>query len=65
MILQEKIDVCCMQEICILSNDDKNLLSFKGYNLIAENNTAKSRTGIFIKNKINYSKRTDHLCGAS
>ena len=35
-ILEEKIDVCVMQEIEIPNTYDANLLSFKGYSLIVE-----------------------------
>ena len=48
-----------MQEIDIPLGYNCNLLSFKGYNLITENNNVKSRTGLYIKNGIDYSRRSD------
>ena len=48
-----------MQEIDIPVGYDCYLLSFKGYNLITEKNNVKSRTGLYIKNGINYSRRSD------
>ena len=59
IIKNEQIDICCMQEIDIPLGYNCNLLSFKGYNLITENNNVKSRTGLYIKNGIDYSRRSD------
>ena len=33
--------------------------TFKGYELITENNNAKMRTGLYIKNEIKYSRMSD------
>ena len=62
LILQNNIDVLCMQEIEIETNYDINLLSFKGYTLENELNSHKSRVGIYVKNGIEY-KRQDELEG--
>ena len=46
-----------MQEIDIPPGLDINLLSFKGYNLITENNQVKPRVGMYIKNEIKYTRK--------
>ena len=49
MILEEGIDICCFQEIDVPLTLNHELLSFKGYALIVENNDKKARTGFCIK----------------
>ena len=46
-ILNENIDICCMQEIDLKPDVDQDLLSFKGYSLLAETNNVKSRVGLY------------------
>ena len=46
-ILFEKIDILCMQETELNKNFDHNLLSFPGFTIETEKNTASSRVGIF------------------
>ena len=48
-----------MQEIDIPPGLDINLLSFKGYNLITENNQVKPRVGMYIKNEIKYTRKIE------
>ena len=48
-----------MQETEINKNLDHNLLSFPGYNIETENNTAVSRVAAYISNKINNIRRVD------
>ena len=52
MLLNEKIDICCLQEIELKNDVDHELLSFPGYSLMVENNNVKSRVGIYIRNEI-------------
>ena len=59
MLLNEKIDICCMQEIELKKDIDHELLSFNGYNLMIENNVEKSRVGIFIRNEIKCKRRSE------
>ena len=59
MIVQEKIQVLCVQESEIKTNLDHNLLSFPGFALETENNKSLSRVAIFISNKIDYIRRRD------
>ena len=54
MLLNEKIDICCLQEIELKNDVDHELLSFPGYSLMVENNNVKSRVGIYIRNEIQY-----------
>ena len=55
--LENKIDICVMQEIEIMPEYNTGLLSFKGYTLIKEKNEVKMRTGMYIRNGINYSRK--------
>ena len=59
MLLNKKIDICCMQEIELKKDIDHELLSFNGYNLMIENNVEKSRVGIFIRNEIKCKRRSE------
>ena len=42
-----------------LKKMDHSLLSFKGYDLLIEQNETKSRTGIYLRNEIKFNRRTD------
>ena len=59
IITANKIDICCMQEVGINMDYDHQILSFSGYSLLIESNDDKSRSGIYVKNGINYERRTD------
>ena len=59
IILNEAIDVCCMQEVDLKKDINADLLSVKGYSLIVENNEGKARAGMYIKNGINYQRKAD------
>ena len=48
-----------MQEVEINMDYDHEILSFSGYSLLIESNDDKSRSGIYVKNGINYERRTD------
>ena len=58
-IKEEKIDICCLQECEVPINLDEKMLTFKDYNLELEDNVHKKRTGIYINNKISYTRRRD------
>ena len=58
-ILEEKIDICCIQECDIDANYPVNALSFSGYNIEVETNTKKARCCTYIKNDIIYIRRRD------
>ena len=59
LIIDNEIDILCMQEIEIQSNYPIALLSFSGYNFECENNDLKARCGIYISNSISYVRRLD------
>ena len=59
-IIKEKdIDICVMQEIDVKAGYDENLLSFGGYTILVENNDVKSRTGIYVKNGIRFTRKIE------
>ena len=59
MINEHKVDIMCLQEIDIEANYPHNILSFKGYNFLTENNSIKARAGMYINNTITYQRRSD------
>ena len=59
LIIENDIDILCVQETEIPSSYPIELLTFKGYNYENENNDLKSRCGIYIKNNISYIRRHD------
>ena len=50
VINEQKLDIVCLQETDIETSYPINILTFKGYNFLSENNTIKSRAGIYINN---------------
>ena len=58
-ILEKKIDICVMQEIDIHPDYNTDLLTFRGYGLITENNNMKKRTGMYIRNEIDYNRKEE------
>ena len=59
IITTNKIDILCLQETELESDYPTNILSFRGFNLETEINKTKIRTGIYIKETISYTRRTD------
>ena len=59
MIKENKIDIICSQENDIKPDYPLNILSFRGYDYLSENNSTKARTGMYINNLIPYQRRTD------
>ena len=59
LIINNDIDILCMQETEIPADIPVELLTFKGYNYENEQNIVKSRCGIYISNKISYVRRTE------
>ena len=59
LITHEQIDILCMQETQINFNIDHSLLSFPGYIIETEKNSLTSRTGMYINNKVMYTRRQD------
>ena len=56
-ILNEKINILCMQETEINKNLDQNLLSFLGFAIETENNNTLSRVAVYLHNRISYIRR--------
>ena len=54
IIINNDIDILCLQETDIPVDFPVEMLTFKGYNYENENNIVKSRCGIYILNKISY-----------
>ena len=59
ILIQEKIDILCLQETELNKNFDHNLLSFPGFCYESETNDIISRVGIYIKNDINFVRKTE------
>ena len=59
IIMEQEIDICVLQEIEVASDCDSSLLSFKGYNLLTEKNDVKSRTGIYVRNGIKFTRKCE------
>ena len=53
------IDICLLQEVEILKDYDKDLLTSKDYNIEVEMNETKARSAIIIKDNIEYERRPD------
>ena len=56
---EERIDICCLQEIEIENNYPLAILTSREFNFEAETNDIKSRTGMYIRNNVNYVRRKD------
>ena len=59
MIKKKELDICCMQETDVPNSFDINLLKFSGYSIYLENNTSKSRCGIYVKNNVQHYRRNE------
>jgi endonuclease/exonuclease/phosphatase family metal-dependent hydrolase len=59
IILDEKIDIMCVQETELSSNLDHSLLSFPGYIYESEKSNIKARVGLFIRSGLKYVRRLD------
>ena len=47
---ENKINMCCLQEIELEPNFEHNLLSTRDFTLLVKKNDYKSRTGVYLKN---------------
>ena len=59
IINEQKLDIVCLQETDIEPNYPLDILSFKGYEFLTENNSIKARAGTNINNSIPYHRRAD------
>ena len=58
-LLNEKIDICCVQETDIVKDYPEDLLTFPGFSLELEKNDVKARFGVYLSTKISYKRRND------
>ncbi len=59
LILDNEIDILCLQETELDVNLDHDLMSFKNYNYESEINDIRSRVGTFINFGLDYIRRRD------
>ena len=59
IIIEEKIDILCLQETEIDHNFNHDLLSFQPYCYESEINDNKSRVGVYINHNIDFIRRSD------
>ena len=57
LIIENEIDILCVQETEIQLDYPINLLTFSGYNYESESNNLKARCGIYVANSISYVRR--------
>ena len=58
-LLNEKINICCVQETDIIEDYQESLLGFPGFCLELEKNDLKAHVGVYISNNITYKRRHD------
>ena len=58
-ILNDHIDILCMQETEMNCNIDHSILSFPGFYIETEKNSCNSRTAIYISNNLQYLTREE------
>ena len=59
LIEDNDIDIICLQETEITKFYNNQMLTLRDYNLEIEKNSVKGRVAIYIKNGINYVRRTE------
>ena len=59
IILDNQIDILCLQETEIPVDYPSNLLTFKGFDFENEINNVKSRCGIYISNNVSHVRRIE------
>ena len=57
LIIENEIDILCVQETEIQLDYPINWLTFSGYNYESESNNLKARCGIYVANSISYVRR--------
>ena len=58
LIVENQIDILCVQETEIAKTFDKDLLRIPGFNFELEVNSYISRVGFYISNEINYKRQS-------
>ena len=59
MLKNNDISICCLQETEVQMNFPEKVLNCGGFNLELEQNTSKKRAGIYVKQDLNYTRRSD------
>ena len=54
IITKHQIDITCLQETDIEPDYPQNILAFKGYDYLSENNSVKARVGMYVNTEIPY-----------
>jgi exonuclease III len=58
-IIDNNLDVCCVQQTKIDKNFNEVLLTFLGYSIEVENNDVKRQVAIYMRNRLNYRRRAE------
>ena len=59
VIVDEKIDICCLQEVDIAKDYPSDILSIKDFSLDVDNNDIKARVAIYTRMTIPKKRRSD------
>ena len=59
LLIEHKIDILCLQETEVEKHLNPVSLAINGYELELEMNNLKARTGIYVKNNMQYKRRND------
>jgi hypothetical protein len=59
LIIDEKLDLLCLQETEMEINIDHNLMSFGGFFYESESNNIRSRVGCYVSTSLSYIRRRD------
>ena len=59
MIIEEQIDILCLQETELLNNLDHKLMKFPGFEYESEINNTCARVGCYLNSNISYVRRYD------
>ena len=58
-LMEQKIDILCMQETKIAADIDEELLVIPGFILELEANIVKKRVGVYINSKLSFRQRVE------
>ena len=58
-LIRNNVAICGLQEIKVENNFPNDLLNCGGYTLEIEQNTGKRRSGIYVRNDVQYTRRSD------
>ena len=55
-MINNNVDILCLQEVEIEKDYDFHSLNLKNYSLEVKNNAIKSRVGIFVSNNVSFKR---------